>query len=113
MASAEARGDLTARFKRSGSRRGLSFDRETIDTFCERGILGTVLAMLVWAPLATGATRTSQFLVLLGLGVLLIAFWAVRIWTRESYRFLFPPFAWAVVAFFWYANWRYTRADNE
>ncbi len=88
-------------------------DRESIDTFCERGILGTVLAMLLWAPLATGATRTSQFLVLLGLGVLLIAFWAVRIWTRESYRFLFPPFAWAVVVFVGYAIWRYTWVDIE
>ena len=113
MASAEARGDLTARFKRSGGKRGFSVDRESIDTFCERGILGTVLAMLVWAPLATGATRTSQFLVLLGLGVLLIGFWAVRIWTRESYRFLFPPFAWAVVAFVGYAVWRYTWVDIE
>jgi O-antigen ligase len=113
VASAEARGDLTARFKRSGTRRGFRIDRETIDTFCERGILGTVLAMLVWAPLATGATRTSQFLVLLGLGVLLIALWAVRIWTRESYRFLFPPFAWAVVAFVGYAIWRYSWADIE
>ena len=113
MASAEARGDLTARFKRSGGKRGLSIDRESIDTFLERGILGLVLAMLVWAPLATGATRTSQFLVLLGLGVLLIAFWAVRMWTRESYRFLFPPFAWAVVVFIGYAVWRYTWADIE
>jgi O-antigen ligase len=114
--SAEARGDLTARFRRpptARSRFNISFDRESIDTFCERGILGTVIALLVWGPLATGATRTSQFLVMLGLGVLLIGFWLVRIWTREQYRFLFPPFGWAVLAFTGYAVWRYTAADVE
>ena len=111
--SAEARGDLTARFKRSRSRWSFSFDRESIDTFCERGVLGTVLAMLVFAPIATGATRTSQFLVLLGLGLVLIAFWLVRIWVRDQYRFLFPPIAWAVLAFLGYAIWRYTWVDIE
>lgn len=69
--------------------------------------------MLVWAPLATGATRTSQFLVMLGLGVLLIGFWLVRIWTRDQYRFLFPPFGWVVLAFTGYAIWRYSWADYE
>jgi O-antigen ligase len=112
--SAEARGDLTARFKRSkASRFSISFDRESIDTFCERGVLGTVLAMLVFGPIATGATKTSQFLVLLGLGILLMAFWVVRIWVRDQYRFLFPPFGWAVVAFTGYAIWRYTWVDIE
>lgn len=113
VTSAEARGDLTARFKHSQSRWRFSFDRETLDTFCERGILGTVLAMLVWAPLAEGSTRTSQFLVLLGLGVLLIGLWIVRTWTREQYRFLFPPFGWVVLAFTGYAIWRYSWADFE
>src|SRR6185503_4783544 len=96
--SAAARGDLTARFKRSRSRWSFSFDRESIDTFCERGVLGTVLAMLIFAPIATGATETSQFLVLLGLGLVLIVFWLIRIWVRDLYRFLFPPIAWTVLA---------------
>lgn len=69
--------------------------------------------MLVWGVLATGATKTSQFLVLLGLGVLLIGFWVARLWTREQYRFLFPPFGWAVLAFTGYAIWRYTWVDVE
>jgi O-antigen ligase len=111
--SAEARGDLTARFRRPKSRWSVSLDRESIDTFCERGILGTVMAILIWSPLATGATRTSQFLVMLGLGVVLIGFWLVRVWTREQYRFLFPPFGWAVLAFAGYAIWRYTGAGVE
>jgi len=114
--SAEARGDLTARFRRSQgtrSRWSFSFDRESIDTFCERGVLGTVLAILGFAMFATGATRTSQFLVLMGLGIVLIAFWVARIWVREQYRFLFPPFGWAVLAFTGYAIWRYTFVDIE
>ncbi|HEX7860035.1 MAG TPA: O-antigen ligase family protein [Verrucomicrobiae bacterium] len=113
--SAAERGDLTARFRRPNNSIGrLRFiDRESIDTFCERGILGTVIAILAWGPLATGATRTSQFLVMLGLGVLLIAFWAVRIWVRDQYRFLFPPFGWVVLGFTGYAIWRYTGADVE
>lgn len=112
----ESRGDLTGRFQRSKNSKGhsgFSLDREAIDLFCERGILGTVLAMLVFGPFATGSTKTSQFLVLLGLGVLLIAFWLVRIWTREQYRFLFPPLGWAVLAFTGYAIWRYTWVDIE
>jgi O-antigen ligase len=98
---------------RASRRRLRSFDRERLDQFCERGVLGCVLAMLVFGPMATGSTRASQFLVLLGLGVLLIGFWLVRIWARQQYRFLFPPFAWVVVAFSAYAIWRYSEADIE
>jgi O-antigen ligase len=109
----EARGDLTARFTRQSRRAGFHLDREVLDRFCERGILGTVLAMLLWGPLATGAVSNAQFLVLLGLGVLMCAFWVVRVWVREQYRVLFPPFAWAVLAFIGYAIWRYTWVDIE
>ena len=69
--------------------------------------------MLIFGPIATGAARTSQFLVLLGLGILLVAFWLVRIWMRDQYRFLLPPFGWAVLAFTGYAIWRYTQVDIE
>jgi hypothetical protein len=117
----EARGDLTARFfkgaSRSSSGSGRSgfsfFDRETLDQFCERGVLATVLAMLFWGALATGCTRTSQFLVLLGLGTLMCAFWLVRTWVRQQYRVLFPPLAWAVLTFVGYAIWRYSWVDYE
>ena len=69
--------------------------------------------MLTFAPIATGATKNSQFLVVLGLGLLLVGFWLVRIWVRDQYRFLFPPIAWAVLAFTGYAIWRYTWVDIE
>ncbi len=110
----EARGDLTARFARGTRRSGFRlFDRESLDLFCERGVLASVLAMLFWGPIATGCTKTSQFLVLLGLGVLMCAFWLVRVWVRQQYRVLLPPFAWAVLAFAGYAIWRYSWTDYE
>ena len=45
-----------------------------MDNWCERGILGLVLAILVFGPLATGAVRTPDFLVIQALtsGVLLL-----------------------------------------
>jgi len=99
---------------RSRGGRSPSFlNRESLDKFCERGVLGTILAMLVFAPLAMGAVHRSQFVVLLGLALLLSAFWLVRIWVRQQYRFLLAPFAWAVLAFTGYAIWRYTQADIE
>lgn len=92
-------------------RRGL--DAEVIDKFCERAILALVLGILVWGPVATGATKNSQFSVILALGVLIVPFWIARVWFRKQYRFLFPPFAWTVLAFTGYAIWRYTQADIE
>ena len=49
-------------------------NRELLDKWCEKGILGLVLAILVYGPLATGAVRTADFLVLQGLtmGVMLL-----------------------------------------
>ena len=55
----------------------------------------------------------SQFLVLLGLGSLMCAFWLVRVWIRQQYRVLFPPFAWTVLVFIGYAIWRYSWVDYE
>jgi O-antigen ligase len=109
-------GDLTGRFSRGRSRRSWAWrltDREWLDGFCERGVLGSVLAIITFGPLAMGCTELAQFLVLLGLGLLVIGFWGVRIWIRQQYRFLFPPFAWAVVAFAAYAMWRYRWVDIE
>jgi O-antigen ligase len=104
-------GSKPARQRTSSGR--ASFDRDRIDALCERGILGCVLGILIFGPLATGATLTSQFLVLLGLGVLIVPLWLTRIWARKQYRFLFPPFAWTVIAFAGYAVWRYTQSDIE
>ncbi len=49
-------------------------NRETLDEWCERGILALVLAILAFAPLALGAARLQEFLVVQALttGVLLL-----------------------------------------
>ena len=49
-------------------------NRDTLDSWCERGILGLVLAILVLGPLATGAVRPLEFLTIQGLtmGVLVL-----------------------------------------
>ena len=39
-------------------------NRERLDRLCERGILVLVLGILVFGPLATGAVRTPDFLVI-------------------------------------------------
>jgi O-antigen ligase len=87
--------------------------RERLDKWCERGILAVVLAILVFAPLATGAVRPLERLVLQGLMIGLILLWLPRFWLRENYRLLFPPLAWVVLAFTGYAVYRYFTADLE
>ena len=63
-------------------------DRETLDIWCERGILGLVLGMLIFAPLAFGAVDAWAFLVVqaLTLGVLLV--WALRLWISPKPQLL-------------------------
>jgi O-antigen ligase len=97
------------------SRRGRwgALDREDLDAICEKGILGSVLAILVFAPLATGATSRGQFLTLLGFSVVISCFWIVRTWVRQQYRVLAAPFCWIVGVFTAYTNYLYTRADIE
>jgi O-antigen ligase len=88
-------------------------NRETIDRWCERGILALVLAILVFSPLAFGAARLQEFLVVqaLTLGALLL--WLARVWLIERPKFLFPPLGWAVLAFAGYAIGRYLTCDVE
>lgn len=88
-------------------------DRERLDKYCEKGILGLVLAILVFGPLANGAVSTPEFLVLQTLGLGVLALWLARAWLRASYRVLWPPACWGVLAFAAYALWRYTQADIE
>ena len=87
--------------------------RETLDTWCERGILGLVLVVLVWGPLAMGAVRPSEFLVIQGatMGVLLL--WGARLWLSPRPQVLWPPICWVVAAFVGYALIRYHYAEVE
>ena len=88
-------------------------NRERIDAWLERGILGSVLAMLVFAPLALGAVRVSEFVVVQALTVLVLGLWLVRVWVVEDFAVLWPPVAWGVVVFVVLAVIRYAQADIE
>lgn len=88
-------------------------DRARLDSWLEKGILGIVTLILILGPLLFGAARVKDFQILQGLAAAAALLWAARLWTREDYRLLWPPFAWTVVAFLAYALWHYSRADVE
>jgi O-antigen ligase len=77
--------------------------RERLDVFCERGILGAVVLIVLWGPLAFGGIPAPAFLVIQGLTILALGLWAVRIWVQRSFRLLWPPVCWAVFVFVLYA----------
>jgi len=88
-------------------------NREALDKFCERGILGLVLAILVFGPLAMGAVNAPEFLVIQGLTIAVMLLWTVRIWASPKPQLLWPPVCWVVLAFAIYAIVRYLTADIE
>ena len=88
-------------------------NRELLDKWCEKGILGLVLAILIYGPLATGAVRTPDFLVLQGLTMGVMLLWLLRLWIKPRTKLLWPPICWAVIAFTAYAVGRYLTADLE
>ncbi|HXI73629.1 MAG TPA: O-antigen ligase family protein [Verrucomicrobiae bacterium] len=88
-------------------------DRETLDEWCERGILALVLGILVFAPLALGAVEAWAFLVVQALTIGVMGLWALRLWTSPRRKLLWPPLCWVVLAFAIYAVARYLTADIE
>jgi len=88
-------------------------NRETLDRWCERGILTLVLAILVLGPLATGAVRPLAFLIIQGLTLGVTVLWGARLWVNRRPQLFWPPICWAVVAFTIYAIVRYLTADIE
>lgn len=88
-------------------------DRERLDRWCERGILGLLLAILVYGPLATGTFRSQDFLVVqwLTLGVAVV--WMARLAFSSQSQLYWPPIAWLVLAFLIYAWIRYWTSDIE
>ncbi len=88
-------------------------NRQTLADWCQRGIVGIILAALIYAPLAFGAVRPQEFQYLvLGAGVVL-GLWAARMWLQNDYRLHWPPAAWLVVAFLGYGVFSWWRADVE
>ncbi len=88
-------------------------NRERVDGWCERGILALVLGILVFGPLATGAVRTLEFLIIQGLTMGVIILWCARLWLNPRPQMLWPPICWIVVLFVGYAIARYLTADIE
>ncbi len=71
------------------------------------------LAILVFGPLATGAVRTPDLLVLQTLTIGATGLWIFRLWLSDKPRLLWPPICWAVLVFAVYAVARYFTADIE
>ncbi|MBU6400994.1 MAG: O-antigen ligase family protein [Verrucomicrobia bacterium] len=87
--------------------------RERLNRACERSLIGLALGILVFGPLATGAVRTLDFLIIQGLTIGVITLWVARLWLDQDYRLLWPPICWAVLAFVAYAIARYQFATVE
>jgi O-antigen ligase len=100
-------------------------DREVLDRWCERGILGSVLALLIFTPLAFGGRGQdpahvwfdfiilNPFLVPQLMAVLVLVLWIVRLWLIPRPRLLWPPICWAVAAFTLYVMARYLTSPIE
>jgi len=88
-------------------------DRELLSRRCEQVLLGLMLAVLVFSPLAFGAARLQEFLVVQLLTAVMVLVWLVRLWVEESPKLLLPPLSWAVLAFVGYAVFRYATCDVE
>src|SRR5215471_7586396 len=88
-------------------------NRERLDRWCERGILGLVLVILIYGPLGLGAVRGLEFGIIQQLTVGVMMLWAARLWLNPRPQLFWPPICWAVVAFTAYAIVRYFTADIE
>jgi len=88
-------------------------DRERLDDWCEKAVLGLVLAILGWSVLALGCTRPQDFVVVQWMVVVLLAIWTVRFFINPKHRLLWVPICWPVLAFVAYAIARYCTADVE
>jgi len=87
--------------------------RTKIDKLLEHTMLALLLGLLVFGPLATGAVRVQDFLVIQALATGLLVLWVVRLWINPEPRLFWPPVCWAVTAFLVYAIVRYLHADIE
>jgi len=100
-------------------------NRESLDKFCERGILILVLAILVFTPLAFGGISqpsagvkldfilVAPFNIVQWMTLGVMALWGARLWLMPRPKILWPPVCWAVVAFALYAIARYLTAEIE
>jgi len=88
-------------------------DRERVDSWCENAILGMVLLILVFTPLAIGAVLPQQFVIVQWLCVGMLLTWLIRFFINPKHRLLWIPLSWPVLIFAGYAVIRYLTADVE
>lgn len=91
-------------------------EHEQLDGWCERIVLGLVILILGFTPLAFGGTTQAgfdPFVVVQWLTVGILAVWLVRFAINSKHRLLWPPVSWAVLAFMGYAVARYMTAEVE
>jgi O-antigen ligase/Flp pilus assembly protein TadD len=88
-------------------------DREQLDNWCEKGVLGLVLAIVTFSVLAFGAAGPPGFLVVQWMAVALLGIWTLRFLINPKHRLLWTPVCWPVLAFILYAIARYWTADVE
>lgn len=88
-------------------------DRERLDGWCEKAVLWLVLAILVYSPLALGAVRAQEFVVVEWLTAGVVLAWGCRFWLNAKHRLLWPPVCWGVLLFMGYAVGRYFTAEIE
>ncbi len=87
--------------------------RKRLDQYCEWGVIGLVLGIIVYGPLAIGAARPIDFVVLQSLTAIGLVVWSLRFWLSRSHRLLWPPVCWTIVAFVALAFFRYQAAELE
>jgi O-antigen ligase len=88
-------------------------DRQQLDQWCRWAIMVVVLAILLYSPLAFGAVRLSEFVLVLWLTVVALLLWWGRFWLNPEHRLFWPPMNWAILAFMGYGVVRYATAEVE
>src|SRR5437667_12571462 len=76
----EARLPILVRDETALPRSGCHMILQRLDNWCEKAILVLVLAVLVFGPLATGAVRPLEFLIVQGLTTGAVLLWVLRFW---------------------------------
>lgn len=87
--------------------------REHWDQILERAIFAVALAIFVFAPLAFGAARLQEFLVVQLLTAVILILAVAKVWIAAKPKFLLPPAGFGVLAFLGYAVVRYLTCDVE
>lgn len=88
-------------------------DSEKVDRIIRAGILGLILGILIYAPVAIGAVLTAGLMFVRAMLVAALALWILRIIINKKYHLLWTPACWGVIAFTIYASIRYYSADIE